>query len=140
MAGNVERYNEQLHRETVEKIEQESGRYAHENQISRPEAEKRLAQAAQYYSDADWRAVMLKNGYVPDEAALDYLGEILVPTGSYYAERQTPKGVSLEPGRQYTAQETAALLRDFEFNNPGAFSDTSINSEDFRRLRARRFG
>ncbi|WP_296267047.1 DUF637 domain-containing protein [Pseudomonas sp. UBA6562] len=131
VAGNVERYNEQLHRETVEKIEQESGRYAQENQISRPEAEKRLAQAAQYYSDADWRAVMLKNGYVPDEAALDYLGEILAPTGSYYAERQTPKGVSLEPGRQYTAQETAALLRDFEFNNPGAFSDTSINSENF---------
>ncbi|MBF8725799.1 DUF637 domain-containing protein [Pseudomonas putida] len=131
VAGNVERYNEQMHRETVEKIEQESGRYAQENQISRPEAEKRLAQAAQYYSDADWRAVMLKNGYVPDETALDYLGEILAPTGSYYAERQTPKGVSLEPGRRYTAQETAALLRDFEFNNPGAFSDTSINAENF---------
>ena len=131
VAGNVERYNEQLHRETVEKIEQESGRYAQENQISQPEAEKRLAQAAQYYLDADWRTVMLKDGYVPDEAALDYLGEILAPTGSYYAERQTPKGASLEPGRQYTAQETAALLRDFEFNNLGAFSNTSINSKNF---------
>jgi len=97
VAGNVERYNEQLHRETVERIEQESGRYAQENQISQPEAEKRLAQAAQYYLDADWRTVMLKDGYVPDEAALDYLGEILAPTGSYYAERHQRSGNSRAP-------------------------------------------
>ncbi|MCF5771446.1 filamentous hemagglutinin N-terminal domain-containing protein [Pseudomonas syringae] len=132
VAGNVERYNEQLHPRAVELIKKEAPQFAADTNIPTAEAEQRLAQAAVYKTDKNWNGVMTENGNVPDETTLKYLGTALAPMAGQYAAPISSDVPTTQTERVYTPAETSTLLNQFADTNPARYADTSINSINFQ--------
>ncbi|CZT31652.1 DUF637 domain-containing protein [Pseudomonas cerasi] len=132
VAGNVERYNEQLHPRAVELIKKEAPQFAADTNISPAEAEQRLAQAAVYYTDKNWNGVMTENGTVPDATTLKYLGNALAPMAGQYAASTSSDVPTTQAERAYNPAETSTLLDQFAETNPARYTDTSINSINFQ--------
>ncbi|WP_174518454.1 Hint domain-containing protein, partial [Pseudomonas syringae group genomosp. 3] len=132
VAGNVERYNEQLHPRAVELIKKEAAQFAVDTHISQEDAEQRLAQAAVYYTDKNLNGVMTENGTVPDETTLKYLGTALAPMAGQYAAPTASDVPTTQAERVYTPAETSTLLNQFADTNPARYADTSINSINFQ--------
>ncbi|QHE99007.1 DUF637 domain-containing protein [Pseudomonas cannabina] len=132
VAGNVERYNEQLHPRAVELIKKEAAQFAADTHISQEDAEQRLAQAAVYYTDKNLNGVMTENGNVPDETTLKYLGTALAPMAGQYAAPTASDVPTTQAERVYTPPETSTLLNQFAETNPERYADTSINSINFQ--------
>ena len=132
VAGNVERYNEQLHPTAVDLIKKAAPKYAADTYISEAEAERRLALGAVYYTDEKWNAVLTGQGYAPDDTTLAYLGAALAPMAGHYAPQNTSDVPTTQAERVYTGSETAELLTRFGDTNPASYADTSINSINFQ--------
>ncbi|WP_248844506.1 DUF637 domain-containing protein, partial [Pseudomonas poae] len=132
VAGNVERYNEQLHPRAVKLIKEEAPRFAAEMNISIAEAERRLAQGLVYFSDKNWNKVLNENGNVPDKNTLDYLGRALTPIAAEYAGSTSSDVPSTQADRTYTPAETSNLLVQFPQSNPKDYADPSVNSINFQ--------
>ncbi|MBK4994607.1 filamentous hemagglutinin N-terminal domain-containing protein [Pseudomonas sp. S37] len=132
VAGNVERYNEQLHPTAVDLIKKAAPQYAADTYISEAEAERRLALGAVYYTDEKWNAALTGQGYAPDDTTLAYLGAALAPIAGHYAPQNTSDVPTTQADRVYTGPETAELLTRFGDTNPASYADTSINSINFQ--------
>lgn len=130
-AYGVEKFNRQMHPDEVALVKKQVGALAKAANITEAEAEKRLANAFVYYTDADWHAVVDANQSKPDALTLSYLGIALAPIASRYDVVQAMGDVPvlINPGKVYSPTETEAFIRDFRLNHPLEYATSEINGE-----------
>ncbi|WP_236218699.1 two-partner secretion domain-containing protein [Pseudomonas rhodesiae] len=125
VAGNVERYNEQLHPRAAELIKEQAPKMAADQNISPQEAERRMAVALTYYTDEDWsKSIPAEDASKIDIATLQNLGVALAPIADNYARSDASADGSQ---RGYSGNETAALILDFKDTRPSAYKDGTRN-------------
>ncbi|WP_235809777.1 hypothetical protein [Pseudomonas syringae group genomosp. 3] len=124
MAGNVERYNEQLHPRAAQLIEREAPRLAADKNISQEEATRRMAVALAYYTDEGWNKSIPEKDANIDVDTLAHLGVALAPIADQYARPDT--SVDGNP-RSYSGNETATMIVDFQTSRPAAYKDSNRN-------------
>ncbi|WP_177017150.1 DUF637 domain-containing protein [Pseudomonas sp. D2002] len=125
VAGNVERYNEQLHPSAPELIEKQAPVLAEQKQISVEEATRLMGVALAYNTDEGWsKSISQKDVDAIDTLTLQNLGIALAPIANQYARTDASAD-----GRSsgYSGNETAALILDFRTTRPTAFKDSTIN-------------
>ncbi|WP_032606174.1 deaminase domain-containing protein, partial [Pseudomonas syringae] len=125
VAGNVERYNEQLHPRAAQLIEREAPQLAADKNISQEEAARRMAVALAYYTDEGWSKSIPENDAKNiDTDTLTHLGVALAPIADQYARPDA--SVDGSP-RSYSGNETAAMIVDFQASRPAAYKDSNRN-------------
>ena len=125
VAGNVERYNEQLHPDAPELIEKQAPVLAEQKKISVEEATRLMGVALAYNTDEGWsKSISQKDVDAIDTLTLQNLGIALAPIANQYARTDASAD-----GRSsgYSGNETAALILDFRTTRPTAFKDSTIN-------------
>jgi filamentous hemagglutinin len=125
VAGNVERYNEQLHPSAPELIEKQAPALAAEKGISVEEATRLMGVALAYNTDEGWnKSISQKDVDAIDTATLQHLGVALASIADQYARTDASADGST---RGYSGNETAALILDFHATRPTAYKDSTIN-------------
>ncbi|MCS3415961.1 filamentous hemagglutinin [Pseudomonas sp. BIGb0450] len=125
VAGNVERYNEQLHPSAPELIEKQAPALAAEKGISVEEATRLMGVALAYNTDEGWnKSISQKDVDAIDTATLQHLGVALASIADQYARTDASADGSK---RGYSGNETAALILDFHATRPTAYKDSTIN-------------
>ena len=125
VAGNVERYNEQLHPRAAELIKEQAPKMAADLKISQEEASRRMAVALAYYTDDGWsKSIPADDVSNIDTATLQHLGVALAPIADNYARTDASADGSQ---RGYSGNETAALILDFKDTRPSAYKDGTRN-------------
>nr|WP_318533603.1 DUF637 domain-containing protein [Pseudomonas cichorii] len=126
IAGMADQYNRQLHPAEIPLLVKQSDSFAKEANISPAEAEKRLAQALLYYTDAEWNAVLTDRGVKPDALTLKHLGIALSPLGSTYA----PAGGDVPVAgaeNTYTPAEVVGLITNYRNSHTEEYANPEIN-------------
>ncbi|SDX79307.1 hypothetical protein SAMN05444514_1533, partial [Pseudomonas syringae] len=124
VAGNVERYNEQLHPRAAQLIEREAPKLAADENISQEEATRRMAVALAYYTDEGWNKSIPEKDANIDVDTLAHLGVALAPIADQYARPDA--SVDGSP-RSYSGNETATMIVDFQTSRPAAYKDSNRN-------------
>ncbi|MCU0124252.1 DUF637 domain-containing protein [Pseudomonas vlassakiae] len=131
IAQMADQYNRQAHPDETRLIKKEAQALADAAGISPAEAEQRMAQAFAYYTDRQWQEVLTKQGLVIDAVTLDYLARALTPMAADYDAAQVVGDVPVVEGasKQYTPEQTLALLKGYASNHSGYFNDNKMYGE-----------
>ncbi|MGW7773211.1 two-partner secretion domain-containing protein [Pseudomonas machongensis] len=134
IAQMADRYNRQAHPKEVVQIKKQAPALAQELGISPAEAERRMAEALAYYTDNEWRQVITANGRSIDASTLAHLGQALAPMADSLDVSRANGDVPVvaDAGKQYTAQQTVALLKDYASTHSAEFNDSTKNREFLR--------
>ncbi|MBH3458989.1 DUF637 domain-containing protein [Pseudomonas putida] len=134
IAQMADRYNRQAHPKEVVQIKKQAPALAQELGISPAEAERRMAEALAYYTDNEWRQVITANGRSIEASTLAHLGQALAPMADSLDVSRANGDVPMvgEAGKQYTAQQTVALLKDYASTHSAEFNDSTKNREFLR--------
>ncbi|WP_122316857.1 filamentous hemagglutinin N-terminal domain-containing protein [Pseudomonas cichorii] len=127
IAGVADQYNRQLHPTEIPLLVKQSDSFAKEANISPAEAEKRLAQALLYYTDAEWNGVLTDRDVKPDALTLKHLGIALSPLGSTYA----PAGGDVPAAgakNTYTPAEVVGLITNYRNSHTAEYVNPEINA------------
>lgn len=89
-----------------------------------------MAEALAYYTDNEWRQVITANGRSIEASTLAHLGQALDSLDVSRANGDVP--MVGEAGKQYTAQQTVALLKDYASTHSAEFNDSTKNREFLR--------
>lgn len=122
--GNAEVDHRQLYAKEVAAIKNVSKQYAEDNGISQNSAEKALGDNLRYYIDKDFQTKAKANGFVPDDAALNYLAESL--NGEDYISNSSDLPVV---DSNYSKEETLAGLKSYGETSSTAFNDRTIGAK-----------
>ncbi|WP_232244523.1 hypothetical protein [Pseudomonas putida] len=131
IAQMADQYNRQAHPDETRLIKKEAQALADAAGISPVEAEQRMAQAFAYYTDRQWQEVLTKQGLVIDAVTMDYLARALTPMAADYDAAQAVGDVPVAEGasKQYTPEQTLALLKGYASNHSGYFNDNKMYGE-----------
>ncbi len=131
IAANIDKYNRQAHPTEARLIEEEAPKLAAELGISPAEAEKRMARAFAFYTDAQWKQTIGGESSQFDAKTLEHLGAALAPLADRYAVNQTTGDVPTLPEgtKVYTPAETTSLLQNYKENHAVSYNDQLINGE-----------
>ncbi|WP_236192311.1 DUF637 domain-containing protein [Pseudomonas urethralis] len=131
IAQMADQYSRQAHPDETRLIKKEAQALADAAGISPAEAEQRMAQAFAYYTDRQWQEVLTKQGLVIDAVTMDYLARALTPMASDYDAAQAVGDVPVAEGasKQYTPEQTLALLKGYASNHSGYFNDNKMYGE-----------
>ncbi|OCT28970.1 two-partner secretion domain-containing protein [Pseudomonas putida] len=134
IAQMADRYNRQAHPKEVVQIKKQAPALAQELGISPAEAERRMAEALAYYTDNEWRQVITANGRSIEASTLAHLGQALAPMADSLDVSRANGDVPVvaDAGKQYTAQQTVALLKDYASTHSAEFNDSTKNREFLR--------
>lgn len=93
-----------------------------------------MAEALAYYTDNEWRQVITANGRSIDASTLAHLGQALAPMADSLDVSRANGDVPVvaDAGKQYTAQQTVALLKDYASTHSAEFNDSTKNREFLR--------
>jgi filamentous hemagglutinin len=122
--GNAEVDHRQLYAKEVAAIKNVSKQYAEDNGISQNSAEKALGDNLRYYIDKDFQTKAKADGFVPDNAALNYLAGSL--NGEDYISNPSDLPVV---DSNYSKEETLAGLKNYGETSSTAFNDRTIGAK-----------
>ena len=130
IAAKVEQYNRQMHPAEIPLLKAQALALAEDAGTSEAEAERRLARALVYYTDAGWRTVIDAKTSVPDDMTLKHLSIALAPLAETYDLVTTVNGFPVRnDNRNYTPEETALLLQNYSVNHPDAYANNRLYGE-----------
>ncbi|WP_224770977.1 hypothetical protein [Pseudomonas sp. FEN] len=124
IAGNIDKYNRQAHPTEARLIEEEAPKLAAQLGITPAEAEKRMARAFAFYTDAQWKQTIGGADSQFDAKTLEHLGSALSPL----AARYDSVAATLENGgKAYTPDETLSLIKNYNVAHSAEFKDYNVN-------------